>query len=193
MRVVQILRGNSTGFIMDQVRCKVKWFNLQKGYGFLAPLDGSADVFMHFSVLEQAGYQTVSTGDEVICEVGAGRCGVQALKVLEIKPCLSEEESHSLSGTVSSSSQFEEHWGTVKWFNVLKGYGFIQPDDGGRDIFVHTALLRGLGVDRLRLPPGKRVCVKVLSNERGREARHIYFDETSEDTPQDPHERGNLF
>lgn len=180
MRIAQPLKENenSSKFITDRVRCKVKWFNLQKGYGFLAPLDGSADIFMHFSVLEQAGYQTVSTGDEVICEVGAGRCGVQALKILKISSCVSADHTPH---TPPASSLLEEHWGTVKWFNVLKGYGFIQPDDGGRDIFVHTALLRGLGVDRLHLPPGKRVCVKVLSNERGREARDIYFfDETSE-------------
>lgn len=174
MRITQPLKKGSIGHTLDPVCCTVKWFNLQKGYGFLAPLDGSADVFIHFSVLEQAGYQTVATGDEVICEVGAGRCGVQALKVLKINAGLSGEEG---SLNASTGSFLEEHWGTVKWFNVLKGYGFIQPDDGGRDIFVHTALLRGLGIGRLRLPPGKRVFVKVLSNERGREARHIYFVE----------------
>ena len=172
MHITQPLKEGSTGGIFGQVCCKVKWFNLQKGYGFLAPLDGSADIFIHFSVLEQAGHQTVSTGDEIICEVGAGRCGIQALKVLKINAGSSTEEG---SLNASTRSLLEEHWGTVKWFNVLKGYGFIQPDDGGRDIFVHTALLRGLGIGRLRLPPGKRVFVKVLSNERGREARHIYF------------------
>ena len=160
----------------NQITCRVKWFNLQKGYGFLEPYDSSCDVLIHFSVLEQAGFQTVSPGDEVVCEIGQGRSGVQALRVLKV--CASDNGGNleEIPATLSSDSLLlEEHVGFVKWFNVLKGYGFIQPNDGGRDIFVHTALLRRLGVDRL--PPGRRVRVKVLASERGREARDIFLED----------------
>jgi len=158
------------------IRCSVKWFNLQKGYGFLAPEDGSSDVFLHFSVLEQAGFYHVCSGDEVTCETGLGKRGVQATKVHQITSVTNPDVPLSRTPEPFPSLVLEEKTGVVKWFNVLKGYGFIQPDDNGRDIFIHTAALRRIGVDRL--PPGKHVRVKVLSTERGREAREIYLDST---------------
>ena len=154
------------------VRCTVKWFNLQKGYGFLAPFDGSADVFMHFSVLEQWGCYHVCPGDEVVCETGVGNRGIQATKIHSIVSNTKPEEGTFFA--VSSPFMLEERTGVVKWFNVLKGYGFIEPDDKSRDIFIHTAILRRIGIDKL--PPGKRVRVKVFSTERGREAREIEVD-----------------
>ncbi len=160
-------------FVADQVHCTVKWFNLQKGYGFLAPSDGSADIFMHFSVLEQSGCYHVCPGDEVVCETGFGKRGVQATKISSIKSIGGTEDAQKMFSPLSSLV-LEEKTGFVKWFNILKGYGFIQPDDDGRDIFIHTGVLRRIGVDRL--PPGKHVRVKVLSTERGREAREIYLD-----------------
>ena len=159
-------------FQKEGVKCVVKWFNLQKGYGFLAPENGNLDIFMHFSVLEQAGYYHVCPGDEVVCTVGAGKRGVQVTKVHTITSCSGEDVPKAYP--TASLFVLEERTGSVKWFNILKGYGFIQSDDGGRDIFIHTAVLRRIGVDRL--PPGKQVRVKVLSTERGREAREISID-----------------
>eukprot|EP00210_Caulerpa_lentillifera_P008764 g8360.t1 len=153
---------------------KVKWFNLQKGYGFLEPFDGTADVFVHFSVLEQAGYYHVCSGDEVVCEIGRGNKGLQAMKVYSVVSEANEEGEQKAPPPASSFS-FEENHGVVKWFNVLKGYGFVQPDDGGRDVFIHTALLQRSGIDRL--PPGCPVRVRVFSTERGREAQEIFVDD----------------
>lgn len=161
-------------FSTPHVRCTVKWFNLQKGYGFLAPFDGSADIFMHFSVLEQSGCYHVCPGDEVVCETGIGKRGIQATKIHSITNVNGLDDSPKVFPP-ASPFVLEEKTGFVKWFNILKGYGFIQPDDNGRDIFIHTAVLRRIGIDRL--PPGKHVRIKVLSTERGREAREIYLDE----------------
>ena len=58
----------------------------------------------------------------------------------------------------------EDIEGEIKWFNPLKGFGFVYPDDGGRDIFLHASVLRAAGY-------GIRVLIKVSSSERGREAR----------------------
>jgi CspA family cold shock protein len=146
-------------------RCRVKWFNLHLGYGFLEPEGGGKDIFMHFSVLEEAGYQHICQNDEILCTTGQGKNGTQVLKIHKV---------FSANGTPQNQSLvLEEKTGIVKWFNVTRGYGFIEPDDGGRDIFIHTAPLKRLGYDRL--PKGKRVRVKVFSTENGSEVRDVLF------------------
>lgn len=60
---------------------KVKWFNESKGYGFIAPSDGGADVFVHFSAIMDAGFKTLSEGQTVSFEVEAGTKGPQATRV----------------------------------------------------------------------------------------------------------------
>ncbi len=57
--------------------------------------------------------------------------------------------------------------GTVKWFNVLKGFGFIQPEDGGKDVFVHISAVQAAGLSGL--DEGQRVTFAVV-RERGKEA-----------------------
>ena len=61
--------------------------------------------------------------------------------------------------------------GTVKWFNSTKGYGFIQPDDGGKDVFVHVAVLQRCGLASIE--PGQRVKMTVVPTQKGREAQSI--------------------
>ena len=57
--------------------------------------------------------------------------------------------------------------GTVKWFNATKGFGFIQPDDGGKDVFVHITAVQAAGLDALN--DGQKVTFEVV-RERGKEA-----------------------
>jgi len=151
----------------EKITCAVKWFNLKKGYGFLShPYNEETDIFMHFSLLEEAGYQHVSENDEVVCDIGNGRNGAQVIKIYHVKHAHFSECDLNRIPLV-----LEEKSGIVKWFNVLRGYGFIEPDDGGRDIFMHTGSLKGIGVDRLLR--GQRVSAKILITERGQEARDI--------------------
>lgn len=63
----------------------VKWFNTQKGFGFIAPEDGGKDVFIHISALERSGIQSVEEGQQVEYELGEdrrGRVAVEQLKLL---------------------------------------------------------------------------------------------------------------
>ena len=62
----------------------VKWFNPEKGFGFVSPADGSPDVFLHVSALKQAGLQDAPEGSTIVCEVGPGRKGVQVLRVITL-------------------------------------------------------------------------------------------------------------
>ncbi len=59
----------------------VKWFNESKGYGFISPADGSADVFVHFSAIEGSGFKTLQEGQTVSFEVESGPKGPQAVRV----------------------------------------------------------------------------------------------------------------
>ena len=68
----------------SETRGKVKWFNPEKGFGFVSPADGSPDVFLHVSALKQAGLQDAPEGSTIVCEVGPGRKGVQVLRVITL-------------------------------------------------------------------------------------------------------------
>jgi CspA family cold shock protein len=69
---------------VTQLWGKVKWFNQEKGYGFVSPADGSPDVFLHISALKHAGLQDAPEGSTIHCEVGQGRKGVQVMRVLTL-------------------------------------------------------------------------------------------------------------
>lgn len=58
--------------------------------------------------------------------------------------------------------------GTVKWFNQAKGYGFIVPDEGGQDVFVHVSAIEQAGLSSLN--DGQKISYKVVSNPRGEKA-----------------------
>jgi len=67
-----------------ELRGTIKWFNPEKGFGFVTPADGSADVFLHVSALKDAGLQDAPEGSTITCEVGQGRKGVQVLRVINL-------------------------------------------------------------------------------------------------------------
>ncbi len=62
---------------------KVKWFNNQKGYGFITPESGSGDVFVHYSAVQGDGYKSLNEGDSVTFEVVKGPKGEQAANVVK--------------------------------------------------------------------------------------------------------------
>ena len=78
----------------------VKWFNPEKGFGFVSPADGSPDVFLHISALKQAGLQDAPEGSSIHCEVGQGRKGIQVLRVAAAKTAFRTARSRSLNGAV---------------------------------------------------------------------------------------------
>lgn len=68
----------------SELRGKIKWFNPEKGFGFVTPSDGSSDVFLHISALKDAGLQDAPEGSTITCEVGQGRKGIQVLRVINL-------------------------------------------------------------------------------------------------------------
>lgn len=154
----------------EQLHCIVKWFNPVKGFGFVMPEDCDEDIFLHFSVLDAAGYQYLSPGDEIKCMVGHGKKGRQVAQIIEIYSAArqSSEQMPSFMRPVQPVGALEKIAGEVKWFNTIRGFGFVSPDDGGRDIFVHASVLRRIGLQKVF--PGQRVYMQVTNSDRGRQA-----------------------
>jgi CspA family cold shock protein len=150
------------------VEAKVKWFNASKGFGFLTMADGSADAFLPMAILRRAGYEDVREGASITCEVGAGAKGPLVTNVLNIDLSTAVEPGMAAERRARPSSTLE---GAVKWFEPDKGYGFVAPDGGGKDVFIHITALRRSGLEMLG--PGQRVRVEVIDGRKGLEADHI--------------------
>lgn len=171
---------------VECVEASVKWYNPAKGYGFLNREDNSGDIMIHFSTLDKVGCAYVKSGDRVICDVGPGRHGAQVIRVIEVK--FGSPEPRSLSGflglqlTPFNPEDLEEIEGVIKWYNPDKGYGFIRPDNGGREIFIHFSVMRRAGYKTLE--PGIRVLAKVYTSEKGQETRMIRILQEKEEERQ---------
>jgi len=155
-----------------RVEAKVKWFNASKGFGFVTPSDGSQDAFLPIAILRRAGYEDVQEGASVTCEVSAGAKGPLVTTVLNVDNSTAASPQSGTGGLdrrAPRPSQTVE--GAVKWFEPEKGYGFISPDGGGKDVFIHITALRRSGVTALA--PGQRVKVEVVDGKKGLEADRI--------------------
>jgi CspA family cold shock protein len=148
-----------------RVDAKVKWFNAAKGFGFITMSDGSQDAFLPMAILRRAGYEDVREGASITCEVGNGAKGPLVLNVIAI------DTSTAVDGAERRSKPAQVLEGAVKWFEPDKGYGFISPDGGGKDIFIHITALRRSSI--VALAPGQRVRVDVVEGRKGLEADRI--------------------
>ena len=151
-----------------QTEAVVKWFNLTKGFGFVAPADGSNDAFIHSSVVSRAGLRDVAEGTKLLVEIGEGMKGRQVLNIIQV---LGMGEIPTSNHRPVATGPETPMTGTVKWFKPDKGFGFVTPDDGGRDIFVHRTVVLRTGAQSLE--PGQKVKMMVLTASKGREASSI--------------------
>jgi CspA family cold shock protein len=172
----------------------VKWFNTAKGFGFIQPDDGGSDVFVHISAVEQAGLRGLNEGDIVSFELEQDRRSGKLSAGQLVVTGHGEAPARSGGGggfdrprggggfdrgprgggggfggggggggrppgdNVGSGS------GTVKWFNPTKGFGFIQPSDGGSDVFVHISAVEQAGLRGLN--EGQHVAYDLEADRR---------------------------
>ncbi len=159
------------------VTATVKWFNPTKGYGFVEPNDGSPDAFLHIGVLERSGYGAVEQGTQIVCDIGQGQRGPQVAAIQEVDTSTAVEAPDpgprgprpgpADRGPLNGASLE----GTVKFFNAEKGFGFIIPDEGGKDIFVHIRALQRCGLEGLDAQ--QRVRFTTRDGQKGPEADRV--------------------
>jgi cold shock protein len=151
----------------------IKWFDVAKGYGFIVPDNGMADVLLHVTCLRRDGYQTAYEGARVACEVVVGPKGLQAFRVLSMDESTAIHPAQMppprTHVTVAPTSGLER--AQVKWFNRLRGFGFLTRGEGTPDIFVHMETLRRFGLTELR--PGQFVLVRFGLGPKGLMAAEV--------------------
>src|SRR6478735_5354465 len=135
----------------------VAWYEPTKGYGFVTPDDRRAEIFVHSSAIVGGG--VITEGQRVAFLVVEGEKGPQADHLLP----LGAEAARSAAPSDGAD-------GTVSWYDDVKGFGFILPDGGGDDVFVHVSALGG---GLTELAEGARVTYEVVAGDKGPNARDV--------------------
>lgn len=154
----------------------IKWFDVAKGFGFIVPDNGQADILLHVTCLRRDGYQTILEGTRVVALIQKRDRGYQAFRILSMDTSTAVHPSQlppvRTHVQVTPSSGLER--AIVKWFNRTKGFGFLTRGEGTEDIFVHMETLRRYGITELR--PGQSVLVRFGDGDKGLMAAEIHPD-----------------
>ncbi len=157
----------------------IKWFDATKGYGFIIADNGMADVLLHITCLRKDGYQTAHEGARIVVQASQGARGYQAFHIVSmdestaLHPAQMPAPRTHVSVTPTSGLELA----VVKWFNRLRGFGFVSTGEGKPDIFVHMEILRRFGI--LELIPGQSVLVRYGDSDNGLMAAEVRLVEGS--------------
>src|SRR4051794_40989712 len=156
-----------------QVSGRIKWFDVAKGFGFIVPDNGMPDVLLHVTCLRRDGHQAANEGARIVVEAVQRPRGLQAFRILSLDQTTALHPSElplpRTHVTVTPTSGLEQ--ATVKWFNRLRGFGFLTRGEDTPDIFVHMETLRRFGITELK--PGDRVFVRYGDGSKGLMAAEV--------------------
>lgn len=145
----------------------IKWFDVSKGYGFIVPDEGDMDVLLHVTTLRRDGYLAAREGARVVCEVLQRPKGLQVFRVLSLDLSTAIHPSQTPPARthvqVTPTGGFEI--AVCKWFNRIRGFGFLSRGEGTDDIFVHMEVLRRYGIAELK--PGDNFLVRFGDGPKG--------------------------
>ncbi len=162
-----------------EIAGRIKWFDVSKGYGFIVPDDGSADILLHVTVLRRDGYQTAFEGVRIVCEAQRRTKGLQVFRVLSMDESTALHPSQMPAARthvqVTPTGGFEIV--VVKWFNRIRGFGFLTRGEGTEDIFVHMETLRRYGIAELK--PGDSLLARFGDGPKGLMAAEVRPLETA--------------
>jgi len=187
--------GNDKSISQASAKGKVKWFNATKGYGFIT-LDNGGDAFCHASALQATGHSDVQPGTTIICDLADSQRGLQVVTVHSVDTSTAEAPSrgprrdfggggrdfggggrefgggggygHHHRDNAPSGPMVE---GKVKFFNDQKGFGFVMPDSGSGDIYLHASALRRSGVQAVE--PDQRIRYSTRQGNKGVEVDRV--------------------
>lgn len=175
-----------------EVDAVVKWFNGEKGFGFVELGDGTGDAFLHIRAVEAAGHAVLPPGARLTVRTAQGQKGPQVTEITSVDLSTAEQPAPrrefgaggGFGGGMGAprgaprparapraTGPTTELNGTVKWYNPAKGFGFISAEDGGKDVFIHRSVLMRANLPDLQ--EGQQVRIGVVDGMKGREAATI--------------------
>jgi CspA family cold shock protein len=166
-----------------RVEGHIKWFDATRGFGFLVSDQCEGDVLVHFSVLMDHGRRSLPEGALVECIAERQDRGLQARKIISIdlsqvlpgaaRPSMPAADRGDRKSLADAAGPFEPV--EVKWFNRVKGYGFVnRVDEPESDIFVHMETVRTAGIGDLQ--PGDRMQARIAEGKKGLTAVELQLD-----------------
>jgi CspA family cold shock protein len=199
VRMGQFGNEGSRPIAQASAKGKVKWFNPTKGYGFVT-LDNGGDAFCHASALQGAGHAEVPPGTTIVCDLADSQRGLQVVAVHSVDLSTAEAPSRGPrrefggggdrfgggGGYRDSGDRFNGGYGggrdmnapsgpmvegKVKFFNDQKGFGFVMPDNGSGDIYLHASALRRSGVQAVE--PDQRIRYSTRQGNKGVEVDRV--------------------